>query len=240
MLHFFGKRHKEIFPFHQLERDVHSHILPGLDDGAKDEVHAESLIKGLLELGYSKLTATPHVMCDMFDNDADSIVECRNMFVDTLHKKGWELSIEAAAEYLVDEQLEQLLKEKSRLLTIRNNLVLIEVSFIEPPHQLNEIIFEMMLQGYVPVFAHPERYSFYSRDRASLQRLHEMGCLMQCNLLSFGGYYGKSVQQFAEWIAQQGWVRMLGTDLHHERHLEGLRNLPFTKSLQTALGSVAQ
>lgn len=240
MFHFFKNRNKQIFPFHHLERDVHSHILPGLDDGSPDYETSERLINGLKELGFTIITATPHVMCDMFGNTREKILKCHQDFLSHTSEKGLEYSITPAAEYLVDEQLEQLLKSGDHLLPIYDNRVLIEISFVQPPHQLNEVLFELQLQGYQPVFAHPERYSFYFNNKTDLKRIVEMGCFLQCNLLSFGGYYGKSVQQFAEWIAQQGWVRMLGTDLHHERHLEGLRNLPFTKSLQTALGSVAQ
>jgi len=240
MIHFFGNRKKVIFPYHQLKRDVHAHILPGLDDGSPDEAHSEALIKGMIDLGYTEFTATPHVMCDLFGNNREGIIKTRDGFVSDMKAKGLELSIAAGAEYLVDEQLEQLLKEGAPLLTIQDNRVLIEVSFVEPPHRLHEIIFDLFVKGYEPVFAHPERYSFYFRDRAALKRLNDMGCVMQCNLLSFGGYYGKSVQEFAEWIADQGWVKLLGTDLHHQRHLDSLQKLPFSKGLQKAMVTVSQ
>jgi tyrosine-protein phosphatase YwqE len=194
----------------------------------------------MIDLGYTTFTATPHVMCDLFGNTREGIIERRDDFVSSMQKKGLELSITAAAEYLVDEQLEQLLRDNIPLLTIQDNRVLIEVSFVEPPHRLHDVIFELFVKGYEPVFAHPERYSFYFRDRSALKRLKDMGCLMQCNLLSFGGYYGKSVKEFAQWIAEQGWVNMLGTDLHHQRHLEGLQKLTFSKGLQRALATVSQ
>lgn len=235
MFNLFNKKPRENFPFQHLEKDVHSHILPGLDDGAPDYESAERLIKGLQELGFSSFTATPHVMCDMFGNTREKILACHGTFLTAMNAKGTNYPITPAAEYLVDEQLEQLLKAGEPLLTIYENRVLIEISFIQPPQQLHEVLFELQLQGYQPVFAHPERYSFYFKNKNDLKQIYEMGCLFQCNLLSFGGYYGKPIQQFAEWIADQGWVRLLGTDLHHERHLEALRNLPFTNGLQKAL-----
>ena len=122
--------------------------------------------------------------------------------------------------------------------TVRNNWVLIEVSFIQPPIQLHDIIFEMQLQGYQPVFAHPERYLYYAQHFKELVKVKDAGCILQSNLLSFSGYYGKEVKNFAEKLVDHDLIRLLGTDLHHQRHLQGLIDMQNTKSLRKIMEKI--
>jgi tyrosine-protein phosphatase YwqE len=115
---------------------------------------------------------------------------------------------------------------------------LIEISFLQPPLQLNNILFEMQLQGYQPILAHPERYLYYANNLSDLVKLKDMGCKLQSNLLSFSGYYGKEVLRFAERMVDQQLISLLGTDLHHQRHLEGLKTLHYSKSLQKLMSRI--
>jgi protein-tyrosine phosphatase len=237
---FFKKKSSASFPFHELGRDVHSHIMPGVDDGAPDGDVSVSLVKGLLDLGYKAFTATPHVMEDIWRNDLDSIEQGAGRLKQALTQSGIDNPVTVAAEYLIDGNFEQLLKDKTPLLCLRDNWVLVEISFIQPPMQLKEVFFEMQLQGYQPVFAHPERYNFYHSQKASLQELHDAGLLFQANLLSFSNYYGPHVRKAAEWMAENGMIDLLGTDLHHDRHLAALRELKMSKSLGKALEGVTK
>ena len=236
MFSIFKKRAQlERFPFHVLKTDIHSHLLPGIDDGSPDEATSIGLMKGLIELGYENFVATPHVMEDIWRNTSESIHGAQERLNQALVEEGMNKQVRAAAEYLVDGNFEQLLKDKQPLLTIHKNWVLIEISFIQPPFQLKEVIFEMQMQGYQPVFAHPERYSFYHVRRDELLDIKHAGCYFQANLNSFTGYYGPAVMQAAEWLAKNGMIDLFGTDLHHERHLHALQQLEFTKPLQLAV-----
>jgi tyrosine-protein phosphatase YwqE len=232
---FFRKKTSSLFPFHELSTDVHSHIIPGIDDGAGDSEISVKLVNGLIELGYKEFTATPHVMEDIWRNDKKSILAGSECLTNALQGAGIQNKVNIAAEYLIDGNFEQLLKDKDPLLCIRDNWVLVEISFIQPPMQLKEVFFEMQLQGYQPVFAHPERYNFYHTQRKALEELHDAGLIFQANLLSFSNYYGPHVRKAAEWMAEQGMIDLLGTDLHHERHLAALQDLKLTKSLAKAL-----
>lgn len=185
----------------------------------------------MIDLGYETFTATPHVMEDMWRNSAETITTGFGVLRKAMDQEGINNEVRMAAEYLVDGNFTQLLEEKKALLTIQNNWVLIEVSFIEPPRNLREVIFEMQLQGYQPVFAHPERYNYYHNRLDDLKTIRDSGCIFQSNMLSFSGYYGPAAMQCAEWMAQKGMVDLLGSDLHHERHLEALRHLKLTKAL---------
>lgn len=232
MFSFFHRKQKEIFPFHQLKTDVHSHLLPGIDDGSPDITTSIHLIKGMMDLGFQQFTATPHVMQDIWKNNDETISAASILLQSALNEYNIDCPLNVAAEYMVDENLEFLLQQKKSLRTIRENWVLIEISFLQPPLQLKDILFEMQVQGYQPVLAHPERYLFYAGKIKELIELKDKGCKLQSNLLSFSGYYGKEVQRFAEQLVELNLISLLGTDLHHERHLEGLKHLQFTKSLQ--------
>jgi tyrosine-protein phosphatase YwqE len=232
MFSFFQRKQKEIFPFHQLKTDVHAHLLPGIDDGSPDVSTSIHLIKGMMDLGFQHFTATPHVMQDIWKNNDETINASSTLLQTGLSENKMDIDVTAAAEYMVDEHLEFLLKQKKRLRTIRENWVLIEVSFLQPPLQLKDILFELQVQGYQPVLAHPERYLYYAGKTKELIELKDKGCKLQSNLLSFSGYYGKEVQRFAEQLVELDLISLLGSDLHHERHLEGLKQLQFSKSLQ--------
>jgi len=238
MFSFFHRKQKNLFPFHQLNTDVHAHLLPGIDDGAPDLSTSLHLIKSMIDLGFQQFTATPHVMQDIWKNTNETIAQAYTLLKATLDENKITYPLVAAAEYMVDENLEQLLKNKTPLRTIRDNWVLIEISFLQPPLQLNNILFEMQLQGYQPILAHPERYLYYANNLSELVKLKDMGCKLQSNLLSFSGYYGKEVLRFAERLVDQQLICLLGTDLHHQRHLEGLKTLHYSKSLQKLMSSI--
>jgi protein-tyrosine phosphatase len=209
-----------------LGADMHSHILPGIDDGSQDTDTSIELIQGLRDLGYSRLVATPHILWDMYKNDATSIGEAHDelnaaMNVDTFSSK-----IRHGAEYYMDEHFDELLANNVPLLTIHKNWVLVEFSFISPPMDLKEKLFEMQIRGYHPVLAHPERYQYFATNKRFYEELRATGSYFQVNLLSLIGYYGKISQELALYLVKAEYVDLLGTDLHHDRHLSALRSSP--------------
>ena len=92
--------------------------------------------------------------------------------------------------------------------------------------ELQEVLFELQLQNYQPVIAHPERYIYLSRKKEFFDELRAAGCLFQLNLLSLGGHYGASVQELAAYLLKKEYYDYAGTDLHHARHLDALRRIP--------------
>jgi len=222
-----------------LKTDVHSHLIPGIDDGSPDPETSIVLLKGMIDLGYETFNATPHVMEDMWRNNTETITNGFAVLKKAMGEAGINNEVRMAAEYLVDGNFTRLLEEKNELLTIQDNKVLIEISFIEPPRNLKETIFEMLMQGYHPVFAHPERYNYYYKRLDELKSIRDAGCIFQSNILSFSGYYGPAAQQCAEWMAEKGMVDLLGSDLHHERHLDALRQLKLTKALSKVMDQMA-
>ena len=213
------------FDFSVLKTDMHSHLLPGIDDGAEDIENSLELIRGMRELGYKKLITTPHVMWDMYKNSHEIILEKLKIVQQAVKDAGIDVEIRAAAEYFLDEHVEDLLRNKEPLLTIKGNMVLTEFSMAFPSLNIKDILFEMQMQDYQPVIAHPERYIYLERNKEFYTELRDIGCLFQLNLLSIGGHYGRSVTELANYLLKNGFYNLIGTDLHHFGHLEGLQRL---------------
>jgi len=217
---------------------MHSHLLPGIDDGSPDLQTSLRLIKGLEELGYKNFIATPHVMEDLYPNNRGTIQAAYDTLKDELKSKDIDTQIRFAAEYLLDGNVDDMLEKKESLLTLKDKMVLVEISFVSEPIHLKDVLFNLQMNGYQPIFAHPERYAYYHHQPTQYAEIKAMGCLFQSNLLSFSGYYGSSVRQAAEYLVDKGLTDYLGTDLHHDRHLENLRQLTFTPSLAKLMDEV--
>jgi len=217
--------------------DIHSHLLPGIDDGAKDEQHSLSLINSLREYGFSQFIATPHVLPGIWNNTREGITATEAATKQFLTAQGIANPFKAAAEYMMDDTFQELLKNEP-LLTLKDNYVLVEMSYLNPPIQLYDIIYEVQLAGYKPILAHPERYLFYHHKYDEYKRLKKAGCKLQINLLSVTGYYGKSVMETAKRLLEDDMIDFAGSDAHHERHIESFKKpvqFKKTEALVTAL-----
>lgn len=235
---FFGKRKSQTPPdLSWLGTDMHSHLLPGIDDGSPDVEVSLELIRGLLAMGYKKLITTPHVLWELYANTPEKITEALTLLRKAVAEAGIEVEIAAAAEYYIDEYFESLLRHKTPLLTLSGNKVLVEFSMVTAPLDLQQVLFDMQIQGYQPVIAHPERYTYLLNRKEFFDELKEAGCLFQANLLSFTGYYGKPVQELCDYLAKKGYYDLAGTDLHHERHLHSLKKLKASASFATLQAS---
>ena len=214
---------------------MHSHVLPGIDDGAQDVTMSVELIRGMKDLGYTKLIATPHVFWDMYQNTRDGILAVLDEMRDVLAEQEINIELDAAAEYFLDDHVAGLLKRKEPLLTFGDNYVLTEFSMASPPIDVKEILFEMRMQDYQPIIAHPERYTYLDQNKEFYDELKDAGYLFQANIMSFAGVYGRSVQQLANYIFEKGYYDLVGTDLHHQKHLKALRDSAITTSLNKLL-----
>lgn len=205
---------------------MHSHLLPGIDDGSTDIETSLKLIKGFDELGYKKIVTTPHVLWGLYPNTTEIILKKSEEVKKAVEEAGINIDFKAAAEYFIDDHFADELKKKQPLLTISGNMVLVEFSMLTPPLDLNEVLFEMQMQNYQPLLAHPERYTYLVRKKEIFDELKTAGCLFQLNLLSLSGYYGESVQSIADYLLKKNYYDFAGTDLHHEKHLAALKKIP--------------
>jgi protein-tyrosine phosphatase len=235
MFSFFKKSESVVPDLSFIGADMHSHLLPGLDDGLKTLDETIFFINELYKLGYSKLICTPHIICDMYPNSVETILPKFEIVREALKETNSNVSIEAAAEYMVDLEMEKYILSGQPLLTFGNNLILIEMSYIGASPNIEQVIFQLRLKGLQPVLAHPERYIFYHQDFENYNRFIDLGCLLQVNLLSLLGYYGKPVKIVAEKLLKKKMVDLLGTDMHHEKHLAALKELASKKEFYKIL-----
>lgn len=223
MLSIFKKKHAETVDLSELGADMHSHLLPGIDDGAPDIESSIRLVRGLQDLGFQRFVTTPHVMWDVYRNNNDTINAAYQSLQSEMDASGIAVSLKPAAEYYLDDHFDKMLDDNVPLLTIKDKWVLVEFSFVTPPINFKEKLFNLQIKGYQPVLAHPERYNYFSRQKEVFDELITAGCLFQLNILSLTGYYGKAPQEMAKYLIKKKSISLLGTDLHHERHLNALR-----------------
>jgi len=204
--------------------DIHSHLLPGLDDGVEMLEESLKIIKSFEELGYKKLITTPHIMSDFYKNSPQTILPILKELQSYIQGKT-DIQIQAAAEYYLDEAFIDLLNNgKDNLLTLGNEYILFETSFMSEPVYLKEAIFKIQSLGLKPILAHPERYQYLHNDWELATDLFERGTLFQLNLNSLIGYYSIPVKKMAAKLIKSRMVHFFGSDCHNLQHMEVFRN----------------
>lgn len=232
----FGEEDETIDPvdLSQIGVDMHSHLLPGIDDGATDIENSIQLISHLYELGYSKFITTPHIYRDIYPNTPQSILPKLELVRQELKSREIDIEIHAAAEYFCDEAFEEYIDQKSLLTLGKKNYVLFEISFDEENVNMGRAIFNMHLNGYKPILAHPERYDYWHNDFSKYERMIDKEVLLQININSLTGQYGAMTKHIAEKLIANNMVSFVGTDCHHMGHIEltnKARTNPYLKRL---------
>ncbi len=217
--------------------DIHSHVLPGIDDGAKNLKDSQFILESMISLGFKKCITSPHTMANVYNNTIESINNAKKTVEEELPDLTQKLDLKAASEYYIDENFIKNFNSNP-LLTLKDNYVLVEMSFLNPPIQLHEYLFELQLAGYQPVLAHPERYTFYHSNFKEFERLKKMGLKFQLNLLSSVGYYGPDVTKISDKLLKAGFIDFVGSDIHHKQHIDSFTRkviLKEMKALETAM-----
>jgi tyrosine-protein phosphatase YwqE len=214
----------KVSDFSTVKVDIHSHLIPGIDDGVKSMEESLAMIRGFAELGYKKLVTTPHIMSDYFKNTNDIILSGIDKVRSAVNDAKINIELDAAAEYYVDEMFLDKLKKKN-ILAINNKYLLFEISYINPPDNLYNVIFEINVNNYTPLLAHPERYNYWFERFEEYYRLKEAGALFQLNINSLTGYYGAQSKKAAERMIDENMIDFIGSDLHGQRHLDSLRQV---------------
>jgi len=226
MFHFFNSKKTPltaIIPHDFI--DFHTHILPGIDDGSKNLEESVSLIKRMNTYGIRNFICTPHIMEGVWPNTPTIInkklIELKN------HLKNLEISdvsITAAAEYMVDGNFNNLLKS-NQLLTLDGKHILIELPYFNLPYKVYEILFNIQMAGYKPILAHPERYVYLHNNYTEYQKLKDAGCIFQLNLLSLSTHYGKHIQTIAIKLLKDNLIDLVASDVHNQKHLDTLESI---------------
>jgi len=232
MFSFFQKKTPLISMFPLNFVDIHSHFLPNIDDGSKSMDESVALLRRMQGYGIKHIICTPHVMESVWENSSETIQQ--KLAALQTHLKSidfTDITLRAAAEYMLDTNFDHLLKTE-KLLTLKDNYILVELSFISAPVNLYEMLFNIQIAGYKPVLAHPERYSYFHNDFTAYTKLKAAGCLFQVNLLSLSNYYGSSVTSVAQVLLKQQMIDFAGTDTHKHHHLDFLEKIDHGKTLK--------
>jgi len=208
--------------------DLHSHLIPKIDDGMKELDASIDVLRQLQELGFKKIITTPHIMSHRFPNTRDTINKGYELLKSELIREKIDISLETAAEYYYDEHFLELIKKKE-LMTFGDNYILFELSYTVKPFFLEQTVAKLLEAGYKPILAHPERYTYYSSER-HYRVLKEMGLHFQINVISTQDFYGKKVRKAVEKIIDLGLVDFIGSDIHSQKYLD-----TFSKSLKSKI-----
>jgi tyrosine-protein phosphatase YwqE len=221
-----------------LNADMHSHFIPGIDDGSQSMDETLALVLKMKELGYQKCITTPHIKMDMFPNTEDLILRGGEEVNSVLAKRNIDFPLEVAAEYFLDDSVVPKIQNKSLLTFGKQNHVLVEFSFNHPPVYEKDIFKRMLDSGYSPILAHFERYLYFLGSVDAAASYREMGVDIQMNLNSLTGYYGPGIRKQAELMLDDNLVDFIGTDAHRMEHLmmiEEHLSLPYFHSLGNRL-----
>ena len=219
------------FNYSSLMVDMHSHVLPGIDDGAQNPEESIFLIKKIMALGIKKIIATPHIMADYYRNTPETINNALEILKAELVKEKIDIVVEAAAEHYFDETFEARVND-NKLMIMGDGYVLFEFSFISQPPNAIPVIQKIKDLGYKPILAHPERYPYMDIDQ--FKTLHSWGVDFQLNTISLVGYYGRESKRMAEELIDNQLVDFISSDMHHPRHAEALKNalrMPYLEKL---------
>ncbi len=233
---FSQKQSSDYQDFSILGTDIHSHILPGMDDGSRSMAQSLEMVQGMVDLGFKKLILTPHVMEGYTDYAPSTILQARDKLQSALDSEGIQIVIEAGAEYMISDDFEEKIKE-GEMLTFNGKHILIELSTFSPHPKLKNMLFDLSYKGYTVIVAHIERYTYWFDNLEIFRELQAGGSLLQVNILSLGGYYNPLYKKNAELLAEENLIDILGSDLHHPISIPLYKESLKRKSVQDLMTS---
>ena len=208
--------------------DLHSHMIPGIDDGAQTVEESVALVTAMKDMGFQKIITTPHIMADYYRNTRETIERGLDVLRGELNRLNIDMPVEAAAEYYLDETFDNKL-QTGDMMTMGDGFLLFEISFVNFPQNMFETIERIKDKGYKPILAHPERYPYLFDSMDKYRQIKETGCYLQLNTISLTGYYGKGTQKIAEELVDNQLIDFIASDMHHLKHASALKrslNLP--------------
>ncbi len=237
----FGKKLKKensemLSDFSKIRTDMHSHLIPGIDDGCETIEESIQLLKQLETLGYSKIITTPHIQGEFFKNTPDIINNGLNLLKENSIINNINIEIQAAAEYLLCSEFE-LTMTSGQLLTFGDDYILVEMSYFTEYQNVKKVFFELQSSGYQIILAHPERYIYYHDNFEYYTKLKDSGIFFQLNIISLTGTYSMAVKKMAEKLIDNNMIEFLGTDVHHYSYIEELKKSLTLKYLSKAINT---
>ena len=224
----------ESFPFNELIVDMHSHLIPAIDDGSQSMDDTLILLKEFEALGYKKIITTPHVMAGVYPNTPEILYAGEALVRQAIAANKIKLDFKVAAEHMLDDGFDELVKQK-KVMPLKDNWVLVECSFAAPPMDIEQKLFNLEIKGYQPVLAHPERYTYWFKNRTMFDTLKERGVMFQLNLASLSGYYGSQAIELANYFIKKNYYNLVGSDCHGMRHIDAMKDIKMNSTIDLLL-----
>jgi protein-tyrosine phosphatase len=219
-------------PDSTIKVDFHSHLLPGIDDGAKSLDDSIALVKEIQKQGITSIITTPHILGDLYPNNAKTIGVALEKLKTRLQEENIEINFNAAAEYYIDEYFHALLEQGEPLMLFNGKGILVETNYVEKPDYLEQTVFDLKIDGYDVILAHPERYHYLIGQWDKIEKLFNTGIKFQANILSFTGHYSPAVKKTVDFLAKNKMIHYLGSDIHHLGHAQMITNFKRTERYQ--------
>lgn len=218
--------------------DMHSHLIAGIDDGVKTIEEAIEIISFMKSIGYRKIVTTPHTMLGGYDNTPEIILSGRDKLINALKEKNIDFEIEAASEYYLDEHFTNLINNNKQILNFGSKYVLFELSYMSRSRSMETTFFDLNVNGYKPILAHPERYPYLAdKGLEEYQKIKDAGVLLQINMFSLVGYYGKQAQFIAQELINNNMVDFIGSDIHNRAQIDVFKSCLQSEYLQKLIES---
>lgn len=217
--------------------DIHSHVIPSIDDGCDNMDEALEIIKSGLDCGITKIFATPHFIQGEFDNYKSDIFLQVNEINNLLRSSNLNISVVCGSEIMICPDIVDLLKS-GKLCSLNNSrYVLIEFPMDFRVPNVSKIITDILVAGFVPIIAHPERYLYIQRNIEEAIKYVESGALLQLNINSIIGDYGEDVKLTAIKLLKHNLIHLWGSDTHSFRHVYGNKLKQSLNELEKIVGS---
>lgn len=199
--------------------DIHSHIIPFVDDGCENINDTLELVNCCSKLGIDKIIATPHYIVGQYENFKDDVLNHVDFLNNFFRISGIDITAKPGNEIMISPEIIDLLKE-GKLCSLNNSrYVLIEFPLEVKIRNILDVIRNVIFAGFIPVIAHPERYTYLQKNIDEAINYVESGALLQMNISSIIGDYGEDVKEFAIKLLKHNLIHLWGSDAHSFRNV---------------------
>jgi protein-tyrosine phosphatase len=211
--------------FSALRVDLHSHVLPGMDDGSPSMTESLNMLNEMVKAGYTKIITTPHVNSDVYPNTKEKIIGQLHHLREVAAEEKIPVEIEASGEYHMDYEFLGKVQSGEVIPFGKKNFLLVELPFQKPAFSYDEVLYQVQLAGYEVIIAHPERYIWLMGNSKLYSGMKDRGMFFQMNLNSLNGLYGIGAKMAAHQLIEARMIEFAGSDAHHAGHVVELHKL---------------
>lgn len=195
--------------------DIHSHILPSIDDGAKSQEDSIAMAKAALEEGITTIVATPHHRNGQFDNEGESILKWVELLTALFDDEGIPLEVLPGQETRIHGDMIEELETDIILPINHSKYVFVELPTAHVPRYTSQMLFDIQVAGYIPIIVHPERNQELLENPTRLYEFVKKGALTQVTAGSLVGNFGKNIQKFSHQLVEANLTHFLASDAHN-------------------------